>query len=741
MHASKDSQPGMEGVTLADFLRIVSQRKALVFLISLLTVATAVGLSMLLPKRYQATATIRVVKPEASREDLFGTRMMQAYDPYFVQEQKSILSSGAILELILDDEKFLKSIPPKEGEKPNRLNLRGYLAEAIGGGASDDYFIRYIDRNMLDLENDPGTNVIKVTFKTVETTTAFNAPELAAACANRIVQVYEKTRRDFLEGDQNKNFAEIEAQLRKKEVDVTQLRNRVETIRQKYGITAESASTSAFRAPSDTKESLATMERARVLLLTEVKGAYTKWKNFADVSPDGRIKLISSENTPDPVLLNLMEKYLIDAQQFEQIKQQVGEQHPDYVKAQATLAKLREQLDDRLAAFVTGLEFSYRTQQAKLSSLEESVAEIKKTLVSELSSGMREYDEAVRDLDSAEKLLLSTRIAYNQRVIDRKATARNMEVLSRAEKPIVHYFPRMDLNVALGIFGGLVLGVASAFLVEFFDTSFRSVEDIERSLGLPVLGVIPKRKIIVRPDNINSPDVESYRVIQTNMDLAADGPGHLIITVQSAGPGEGKSTTIHNLAATMAMSGLRVLLIDSDVRRPSQHKIFGLPSSPGLVDVLSGHAQAADVIRHTDVPGLDFIASGVSSMAPVNMSVLHSKRLINLLDTYGKDYDRILLDSPPVIGISDAAVIANRAATIFLIQHKRNPQSMSIRACQIMRSSGAKVLGVILAQVPLGGNEDYSYYTSNYSYYTPETGGKASSGRSSSSGDDLRLDE
>ena len=347
---------------------------------------------------------------------------------------------------------------------------------------------------------------------------------------------------------------------------------------------------------------------------------------------------------------------------------------------------------------------------------------------------MRPFQDAVQKLRDEENLLKTFRLTLRQREIDFQVPKRTIEVLNEAVAPLRAAKPNWIINVGLSFVVGIVLGVGCAFLVEFFDTSFRSVDDMERKLQLPVLGVVTKNLVIVDEGNFRSFETEPFRVIQTNLELAREDLGGNVLAVQSAGPGEGKSTTLYNLGVVMALGGQKVLVIDSDLRRPSQHQLFEKPRKPGLIDLLTGQNEVEEYIVPTKFDNLYLLPSGGGSH--FSLSILHGRKLATLLEKLRHQYDKILLDSPPVIGISDSSVLASHVdGVIFIVQHRRNPQSMTLRAKQILENVEARILGTVLNQVPETGDEDYNYYTSNYNYYSSRDDSD-----SDSSEDELSID-
>jgi succinoglycan biosynthesis transport protein ExoP len=254
---------------------------------------------------------------------------------------------------------------------------------------------------------------------------------------------------------------------------------------------------------------------------------------------------------------------------------------------------------------------------------------------------------------------------------------------------------------------------------------------VERKLNLPVLGVIPQLSDLANMQDPTAPSGEPYRVLQTNLNLALRAGEPTALVMLSSGPGEGKSTTMRQLALSMAAAGERVLLIDSDVRRPTQHKLADLPKDPGLTDVVLNKLGWTDAVRRDKSGLFDFIPSGGSTN--VTLSLLYANKLRELVGEFKQRYDKVLFDSPPIIGVSDASVIASISdGVVLLIQHRRNPESMVQRARQIIESLKVPVIGVVLNQVPSGSGDDYSYYTNNYSYYSHDQASakpKSSSGR------------
>ncbi len=322
-------------------------------------------------------------------------------------------------------------------------------------------------------------------------------------------------------------------------------------------------------------------------------------------------------------------------------------------------------------------------------------------------------------------MLTTLKLTLRQREIDFQVPKRTIELLGEALPARQASKPNWVINLVLALIVGVLLGVGVAILIDYFDTSFRNVNDIETRLGVPVLGVIPWR---AAAEEFNANDlaaVEPFRVLQTNLNLTLNGSDAKAVAMVSAGPGEGKSTTINRLAQVVAMAGEKVILVDADLRRPTQHRLTKVKRGPGLSEFLTGAAEVDGIIQIAPDTGLPVIAAG--EVPGFTLGLVHANRLKSLVEELKQRYDRVLVDSPPIIGVSDASVLATAVdGAMLLVQHRRNPQTMTLRAQHTLQSARTPLWGAILNQVPVGGGDDYAYYTHNYNYYGEEAKGAAS---------------
>jgi len=486
-------------------------------------------------------------------------------------------------------------------------------------------------------------------------------------------------------------------------------------------------------------ETLRQMQNSLIALRVDAIGRKTRWEQFKSIPLEDRMGLVNSELIPDQNIQNLLQAYLVADQKVTQLKARLGEAHPDLVSAIENRAKIKEQLEALLRGYESGLENSYKEAEARVDELESQLAKAKVEQILSARDRMRPFEEAAQRLDDETRLYTTLRLTLRQREIDFQVPKRTIEILNTAEPARRPSRPSFLLNSISSVIVGSMLGIAVALALEYFDTSLRDVADIEDRLKIPVLGVIPYNRDPMGPMRDEPEEAEPYRVLHTNLNLAVK-PGHAsVLVVFSAGPAEGKSTTISRLAHMMGAYGERVLLVDGDLRRPAQHHLANCPRSPGLSDVLAGKCDIDTAIRKDAAPGVDLLTSG--GMPGFTLSLLHANRLRELLASLRGRYDRILLDSPPIIGVSDASLLAGISdGAILLIQHRRNPASMVLRAQQTIASLKTPILGAVLTQVPRGSGEDYGYYTQAYSYYrSGHSEGSHRSGKSSGGGDSLNL--
>ncbi len=368
--------------------------------------------------------------------------------------------------------------------------------------------------------------------------------------------------------------------------------------------------------------------------------------------------------------------------------------------------------------------------RSQVEGLQEKIAEEEKKNL-ELSRIAVEYSQLEREAETAKKIYEALLSRLEETQSEAQTQASNILVVDRAEVPKKPYKPRPFLNFMVSIFLGFISGILLAFFVEYLDPSVKIPDDVEKALGLELFGIIPSadrnRKGPAKGElffqaGISSPVAESFRALRTALLFKLRHfAGCRSILVTSPNPSEGKSTVALNLAAAFRQNGLKVLLIDADLRRPKLHRLFELPPEKGLTDILEGRNQAHEVI-HADVVGLgfDFMSCGSFSDRPTEiLGFEQTKELMNVLR---QSYDLIIFDCPPYHAVADVVVLSEYVDGIVIVAryhqtHKRHLHDVKRHFGDI----GSKVLGTVINYVSV---REKDYYFHQYYYYGYGDGGR-----------------
>ncbi|GLY17828.1 polysaccharide biosynthesis tyrosine autokinase [Kineosporia rhizophila] len=333
-------------------------------------------------------------------------------------------------------------------------------------------------------------------------------------------------------------------------------------------------------------------------------------------------------------------------------------------------------------------------------------------------------DITVTDTDPARAAVIANGIAEQfpgyvaqlERLPQQAASPVRLSVIERATEPSAPVSPRVPLNLALGLLVGLGLGIGAAVLRDAMNTSVTAVSDIEKLTGAVPLGVVPfdpetSRQPLVDGDE-HGARAEAFRTLRTNLQFAdVDSPPRVIV-ITSPLPDEGKSTSACNLALTLALGGARVVLVDGDLRKPSVGRYLGVSSGAGLTTVLAGRHELREVVT---VYGRDMLAVLPSGPTPPNPSeLLGSQQMADLLATLAEHYDVVVVDAPPLLPVTDAAVLSAAAdGAVLVIRHGRTRKEDTTRALQALDAVNAKLLGSVLNFAPKrkrgNGYDGYGY--------------------------------
>jgi polysaccharide biosynthesis transport protein len=717
MDPLKVSPPPETKLHFLDYWRIIRIRKTVILAVFLLVVITATLVTFILPESYTSTATIKIERDAPDITGIMERGGNMPYDPYFMQTEFALIQSDVILGKVIDDLGLNKEWGKKygNGEPFKTTETKRILKNRIG--------LRFV-RN---------TSLIEISFSSEKA-------EEAAKIANAVAEAYKAHRLE-----QRKSLSEggiVALQERYDEQEAKRAQTNVDELRIKLNISDAMASGEG-PAPLMTAETLRKLESMRIESKAEYDRQATLLDNLkrlgTDLGPEGLAQAIPSA-TADSLLNSLLEQLTVADQRLVSLQKQYGPLNVEVISCQAMVEQLHAKIKDRVNGVMLGLDARVASLKKGLDDFEKEVAQAKTNDVVE-ANRTRPYFEAKRDLDELQhfRQILDLRIASEKIDVGLPKTMM-AEIVNKAVPSATPSHPNKPLNIALGIIIGLVVGVGLAFFIEYLDTSVKTIDDVERSLQCPVLGVIPQNVGLLLDEGTESPHAEAYRVLRTNLLFSRKEDKLNTVAVVSAGAGEGKSTTVFNLASVFAQSGQRTLVVDSDLRRPTLHKMLHLSNNRGLTNYLLKQNALEEVIQTTSLPTLDFLSSG--KLPSSSLGILSSAQMRDLISELKQRYDFVFFDSPPIMGVSDASILASEVdMTLQVIQYRRYPQPMNIRAKQLVEKVGGNLVGIVLNNINMSQDESYYYYSGYYhDYYYRSEETEPAAKADAATGDQAKLD-
>ncbi|KEA64212.1 Capsular polysaccharide synthesis enzyme CpsD, exopolysaccharide synthesis [Marinobacterium lacunae] len=406
----------------------------------------------------------------------------------------------------------------------------------------------------------------------------------------------------------------------------------------------------------------------------------------------------------------------------QELSRRYGPKHPKMISANTELSAASANLRSQVEQVVASIEREYQLATANERSLQGSFNRNKEQ-IQDIKRKEFKLRELQREVDSNRSLYdtFMTRLKETSATSDFEAV--NARIVDPAVVPEDPVKPKKSLIVAIAGLLAMMAGIGMVLLLEFLNNTFKSTEDVEGKLNLPVLGILPMLKGKQRTDVarmvLNDGDkafTESIRTIRTGVVLSGLDNPHKVLVVTSSIPGEGKSSVAANLAFAMAQME-KVLLIDADMRRPTVAKNFEFPvGTPGLANLVAGTAKLEDCIKSVE-GDVDIISAG--TVPPNPLELLSSQRFAKALQVLESRYDRIIIDSPPTQAVSDALVLSTHAnALIYVIKSESTAIPLAKRGVGQLLQNNAPVTGVVLNQVDVKKAKKYGYnYGGYYDYY------------------------
>ena len=669
-----------------DYWRVVRDRKEVILAVALLTIVTGTAYTLMMPKKFTATTQLEVREDEMDVDPFFERQTSRlGYNPFFLMTQEKVMKSRPVLEEVI-----------------RNLNLQKVWGAEINDDKSPvppELALQILQRSVR-VEQDRDTTLMNISATSEDS-------KLAAAIANEIANVYRDRRLFAKRREIQRAIDAMSNEVRKQQERVEEAEAELERIRQERGIALIGRGQMGIRVES-TRLNMVENERsaARVEMLVR-KARMDQLEGLeGDKLMDAAAYIVQ-----DPTLLSIRQQ-LIDSQVSLQLMLNtgvMGANHPDVLRLQGAVDELRRQLDSALAGLKAGVKADYEVARQKYEALDEELNKIKTSDITSEGENYLPFDRAERNANVQRDILTALRARITQTGIEVEVPRTAVEIIEEAEEPDRPSSPLVVLNIFLSVVLGLLAGTGLAFFVEYLDVSIKTVDEVEKYLGMPVLAVIPQQSRPLTEAGQSSGQGEAYRALRTSLALLARESKQKVFAVISGGVGEGKSTTLFNLAYVCAEQGSKVLIIDSDLRRPVQHKMVGMANKTGVVNVLTGDMKPEDAVQETGVPNLWIMTSG--RLRRGSLGIMNNMRLRAMLDALKERYDYILMDSPPILGVTDAAILASEADGVLLVvQYRKYPKIISLRAKRMIENAGGHLMGSVLNNINIMRDDYYYYY-------------------------------
>jgi len=437
-------------------------------------------------------------------------------------------------------------------------------------------------------------------------------------------------------------------------------------------------------------------------------------------------------------LINTYSRIITSNSVRNQIKEQLGLEHLPNISVQAIpsteliriVAEAPDPEDARDIANAAAQLLVDQNRQFYSGGAGETLQEILgqqlATAEEELNQARADYEDALnatpqndaavtgasQALEVRERTYTSLLTQYEAARLEEAVRANAISIIEEANTPNRPAKPRHALNIALGVATGLVGGIALAFLLENLDTTLYTTEQIESATQMATVGQVPAAKedlAIARLGSGHYPQLESFRRLRTNI-LASGPSGSQVVLLTSAKRGEGKSTVSGNLAVTIAQSGREVVVVDCDLRLPTVHKLFDLPNKRGLTNILAGEVSLDDAIQYSAFPRVQVITSG--PLPPNPTELLGSQRMLDLIEQLKNTFDFIVLDTPALLSVADAAVLAPAVDNVILVVAQAQTRRGDVQAVR-QQLSNVRVRSMEVVVNRAEPNGSYAYYESD----------------------------
>ena len=677
-----------------DYWRVVKLRLGLILLTFFLVMVTAGVYVFFLPRQYYSQVTVEI-KPDSFNKgtEVGSQNSAGRTDPQFLQTQFQVIKKSEILNPVIEKLDLVKKLSP-----PGMTMPLHWVTEVLG--------------HSMVVQEQRNTTLVDIGVYHTD-------KQLAADIANTVAVTYRDKRVEDLHKNMDQTLAEMKDELKTKEDELTQMFQDASKIRQEDGIVdpdPESSNVILSISAEGLRGNLEVQVAEKRALVDQLR---SQLQRIDQLKPEElmealRILTISDQTVEKTVPLLQDAK----AEEAKFLSAGLGENHLRIKSLRAQRDVYQKILTDQLDSIKRSLKTKLSIEEVTMKTYEENMEVRRKKQIDEKTQ-MARYVAKKSAYLMTKQLLLTIRQRYDQARFDNMISQIPVKIWQRAQPGLYPEKPSVILYMIVAAMLGIIAGIALAFFIEYLDTSVKTVDDIERHLSLPVLAVIPTDIMILLKQKRDTADAEAYRILKGNIELNLPDHGSNTYTLVSGGPGEGKSTTLCNLAYIYAKGGANVLVVDADLRRPSQHRLFDVDNAVGLVDYLHGRKTLEEITHPSRLDNLSIIPSGNLSMEDVG--ILNGPRMTELILQLKKHYDVVFFDSPPILGVSDASILVSEVDnTIMVVQYRRFPRNMLQRVKSTVNHVGGNLIGVVLNNVDIRQDDSYRYYSNYKDYYGPK---------------------
>jgi exopolysaccharide transport family protein len=728
--------------TVGEYLRILSKRKWVV-LACLFTIFSVVAIASLrMTPVYEAAGTIAINKPDSTLNFKdSATFSLDYYDPTELETEVKILQSD-LLALQVIKELNLDRRPEFGGSKPDLPSSLDLAPDPLQGDPARASSLLGGFKGALKVSLSPNTRIVEIRYRSAD-------KQMAANVVNTLMQTYVEN-----------NFkARFESTMQASDwlsKQLVDLQMKVETSQEKlvryqkeHEILGMDEKQNIITSKLDElNKELTSAESERMdkeavyqLIQSGDPDAVASSAGASDNSGG------SGSQSGSALLESLRAKEADLRIQAADLNTQFGPSYPKLLQINNQLKEIDVQIQGEMKKITSKVKGLYMAALQRENMLREAL-EKQKQEANKLNESAIEYSLLKRDVETNRTLYEGLLEKLKEAGVSAGLKSNNFRIVDSARVPMGPIEPNVPRNLGFAFILGSMSGIGLAFLLEGLDNTVRTTEQAQMISGLASLGMIPlgsktsregsdsKRLILasskeavelVAQARPQSQMAESYRALRTSLLLSNLGAPPKVIMVTSALPQEGKSTTSINTAVVLAQKGVRVLLIDADLRRPSIHKTLGMGPRSGLSNVLTGSTTLQQAIAiSTVLPNLHILPAGTPPPNPAEL--LASTNMKEVLDDLRGQYDHIVVDTPPTLSVTDAVVLSPRADAIVLVIRSGQTTKQSLRrARDILMQVNARVSGVLLNAVDLSSPDYYYYYEYKGKYSSYYRDGDSSS--------------